>query len=332
MGIGQRPLDRPLAKPGAEESALADGVFGIGQLRVGLDLGRQESVDPPRHMLDRRIGQDPAPRDDDRDQTEDPDRRPGDEIDHHPGKEDQRPLSVIGLHHQEPHDNHHHDQRQRLAGGAVDLLAGGDHPGGEDHEDGFQEFRGLHRRKSKRIPARRALPVIGAKDRQQCQRGEGPEKAEHAKAAHLLRAHHRGEDHGHESQPAEERLPVDIVERIEPVARGQGRRGGEAKQQSDQEKSEDTGQRDPIDGPPPPRQNRLARLHKYCAMRHFRHGFRPILPLPVRFCPGSGASLTRNAARGQRNGTSPPVGRTNLDSPPHSVEALPQNMGQGEQR
>jgi hypothetical protein len=163
------------------------------------------------------------------------------------------------------------DQRHRLARRPVDLGRGRHHPSGEDDEDGLEEFRRLHRGEAQRIPAHRALPVIGAEDRQKHQRGHRREEAENGEPPHRDRRHHRDENHHAQRKAAECELPDHVVEGLMPVAGGQRRRRRETQKDADREKREDAAYGDPVHRPPPTRQYGVAGLHDNRAMRHFRH-------------------------------------------------------------
>jgi hypothetical protein len=119
MGIGQRPFHLPLAHADAEEPALLDGVGGIAKLGARVDVGRQEPVDPAGEMLGVLIGQTRPPLTMPDDRGDQQHRRPSDEIDHAPGKDDQRRLAEIGLHRQKAHDARSASTKEiRLAGRA----------------------------------------------------------------------------------------------------------------------------------------------------------------------------------------------------------------------
>jgi hypothetical protein len=76
--------------------------------------------------------------------------------------------------------------------------------------------------------AKPALAEIGAEERQHQQGCEDRREAQDREPAHQVGRHHRGQHHGGERDATEQHLPLDVVERVEPVALGQRHRSREA--------------------------------------------------------------------------------------------------------
>jgi hypothetical protein len=71
---------------------------------------------------------------------------------------------------------------------------------------------------------------------------------------------------------AEGGLPLDIVERVEPVPLGQRRRGREAEEHADPEQEEHAAERPAVDRAPPSGKDGLSRRRGIGPMDHFGHG------------------------------------------------------------
>ena len=76
-------------------------------------------------------------------------------------------------------------------GGPLISLARRHQPGGDDHEDRLEKFRGLDARNPEAVPAHRALAEVAPEDRQHDQRAEGREKADRGEAARSHRSRGR---------------------------------------------------------------------------------------------------------------------------------------------
>mmetsp|Transcript_29190 Transcript_29190/g.56406 ORF Transcript_29190/g.56406 Transcript_29190/m.56406 type:complete len:571 (-) Transcript_29190:919-2631(-) len=184
MGIGQRPFHLPLAHTHAKEATLLDRVGGIAQLGTRIDIRAEKAVNTAGEMLRIRIGdcaaQDHQPCHADQQQHG----RTGDKVHHGPAKQDQTGLTKVWL--QGQHENDGHTQRKgpRLARRAVQVLAGGHHPGRSHHKSGLEKLRRLERPEAKRIPAHRSFAEIRAKEGQQGQGNKSHQESQHRQSAH----------------------------------------------------------------------------------------------------------------------------------------------------
>ncbi len=151
----------------------------------------------------------------------------------------------------------------------------GHHPCGDHNKSGFKKLRRLHRGKAEAIPAHRALAEISAQEGQHHQRRESHQKTQNRQTAHQIGIHHRGDEHRHHRHAAKNRLPLHIMEMVEPVFRSQGRRGRQPEQNPDTEQCQNARHRPFIDGAPPFGENRLDIPNGNRAIDHFCHGIPP---------------------------------------------------------
>ncbi len=120
-------------------------------------------------------------------------------------------------------------------------------------------------------------------------------EADHREAAHLPGVIIEVSEHRQQGRQPEDRLPLDVVEGRQAVARGQRRRGGEPQQDADAEEQQDAAERPLVDRPPPARKDRLAVPNGNGAIDHFGHGTRLLTASP---CPFFRVCRCKSSANG----------------------------------